>query len=350
MTTETTIADATKTMKAAVLHKIGDPTTAEVLSVDEGLPVPEPLEGQLLVRVGAASINPVDWKLMAGEVPGGKPGSVGCDVAGVVEALGPNTTTSTTDLKVGDEIYADAIATRGSFGEYLLVNASVASKKPSKISMAEAAALPLAGLTALQGLRNQGNLQEGQKVLIFGGSGGVGSLAVQMAKALGASEVYATGSNVEMIKGFGADVVVNYKEENLMDALKGKDFDIVFDTIGGKEHWDIGYAALKPKGGEYLTIVGDGGNMFSLIAKAIGRHLMGKLKGGPFYTFFLTDTRYDGVGADMAKMTELVESGKVKPALDERRFDLTTEGIHDLIKASQSHRAKGKLILQVQKD
>lgn len=341
MTSETT---ATKTMKAAVLHKIGDPTTAQVISVEENLPVLDPREGQLLVKVSAASINPVDWKVMAGELPGGKPGRVGSDVAGVVEAIGPNTVT---DLNVGDEIYADAIGTKGSFGEYLLVNVNVASKKPRNISMAEAASLPLAGLTALQGLRNQGNFQEGQKVLIFGGSGGVGSLAIQMAKAMGAGEIYSTGSQVETIKSFGADVVVNYKEESLMDALKGKDFDLVYDTIGGLEHWEIGQAALKPKGGYYVTIVGDGGSLPSLLAKAAWRKSWGKVRGGPIYNLFLTDTKYDGVGADMKKMTQLVENGEVKPVLDERRFDLTTDGIHDLIKASQSHAAKGKLVLEV---
>ena len=215
--------------------------------------------------------------------------------------------------------------------------------------MAEAASLPLAGLTALQGLQIHGNFQKGQRVLILGGSGGVGSLAVQMAKALGASQVYATGSNVDLIKSLGADAVVNYKTENLMDALKGKDFDIVYDTIGGKEHWEIAQAALKPKGGYFVTIVGDGGSLVGLIAKTIGRKLVGKVKGGPFYNLFLTDTSYAGVGDDMAKITELVDGGRVKPVLDERRFALTTEGMHDLVKASQSHRAKGKLILEVQK-
>ena len=244
-------------------------------------------------------------------------------------------------------MYADAIATKGSFGEYMVVNANVASRKPSNISMAEAASLPLAGLTALQGLQNHGMFEKGQKVLIIGGSGGVGSLAIQMAKALGASEVYATGSQVDTIKSFGADVVVNYKEEPLMDALKGKDFDLVFDTIGGKEHWEVGYASLK-QGGQFITIVGDGGSLISLFAKAVWRKAMGKILGRANYTLFLTDTKYDGVGSDMKQMTELVEKGSVKPVLDDRRFELTTAGVHDMIKASQSHRAKGKLILQMQ--
>lgn len=345
MTTEETN-ETTKTMKAAILEKNGDPTTAEVISVKDDIPVPEPAKDQLLVKVGSAAINPVDWKLMRGDFPGQKSGTCGCDVCGVIEKIGPETET---DLKVGDAIYADAFNTKGSFAEYVLVNVNVASKKPSNISVDEAASLPLAGLTALQGLVNQGNLVEGQKVLIFGGTGGVGSLAIQMAKALGASEVYSTGSQVETIKGFGADVVVNYKEESLMDALKGKDFDVVYDTIGGLEHWQVAQASLK-KGGVFITIVGDGGGLLNTVSNVVWRKLKGGVTGGPQYKLFLTDTKYDGCANDMAKITEMVEAGKVKPVLDERRFELTTEGVHDFIKASMSHRAKGKLILQVNKE
>jgi len=345
MTTETTTTEATKTMKAAILEKNGDPTTAEILSVKDDVVVPEPGKDQLLVKVVAAAINPVDWKLMKGEFPGQKSGTCGSDVCGTIEKIGPDTTT---DLKVGDAIYADAIATKGSFAEYVLVGAKVASKKPSNITSAEAASLPLAGLTALQGLVNQGNLVKGQTVLIFGGTGGVGSLAIQMAKALGAAEVTSTGSNVEQIKSFGADVVVNYKEETLMDALKGKDFDIVYDTVGGLEHWQVAQASLK-KGGIFVTIVGDGGSLLNTIGGVVLRKLK-SVAGGPQYKIFLTNTSYDGVTKDMAKITEMVEAGKVKPVLDERRFELTTEGIHEFIKASMSHRAKGKLILEVQKE
>ncbi|CAB9497629.1 Mycocerosic acid synthase-like polyketide synthase [Seminavis robusta] len=346
MTEAATTDTDTPTMKAAILHKNGDPLTEEVLSLDD-VPIPEPKEGEFLVKIHAASINPVDWKLMNGDIPGYKSGPTGSDLAGTIEKIGPNTTT--TDLKVGDAVYGDSIATKGSFGEYCIVPATVASKKPSNISFAEAASLPLAGLTALQGLQNHGNFEKGQKVLIYGGSGGVGSLAIQMAKALGASEVYSTGSNVELIKGLGADVVVNYKEESLMDALKGKDFDLVFDTIGGLEHWQIAQASLK-KGGRFITVVGDGGSLVSLIAKATWRKMLGSVGLGIPYAFFLTDTTYDGLGKDMAQMTEMVEGGKVKALLDERRFELTQEGLQDFIKASMSHRAKGKLILQVQKE
>jgi len=217
------------------------------LSVRDDLPIPEPKKGQVLIKVHAAAINPIDWKLAEGMIPGAyRGGAVGADVSGVIEKIGPDTVT---DLVVGDEVYGDAIDTKGSFGEHCVVNVAVLAKKPSNISMMEAAALPLCGLTALQGLIINGDLQAGQKVLIFGGTGGVGSLAIQIAKALGASEVCATGSQVELMKKLGADSVVNYKEQNLAEALKGREFDLVFDTIGSLEHWEI---SKRYEGNRYL--------------------------------------------------------------------------------------------------
>ena len=333
-----------KTMKAAVVHKLGDPTTSDVISVDEDAPVPTPGEGEILVAVHAAAMNPIDWKLLKGAFPGQKLGpKFGFDVSGVVVSIGPNTTT---DLKVGDEVYADVAPSFGTFAQYALVKAIALAKKPKNISMVQAAALPLAGLTAIQGLLNQGNLEKGQKVLIFGGSGGVGSLAVQMAKAMGASEVYSTGSDVDMIKRLGADVVVNYKEQSLMEALKGKEFDVVYDTIGGYEHWEIAQASLK-KNGTFVTIAGDGDKSFPVIlGKIMWRKLSALIFGTPRYQFFLTDTK-DTVGASMQKMTELVESGSVKPVLDDKQYELTTDGVHAMIKRSMTHRAKGKLVVKV---
>ena len=136
---------------------------------------------------------------------------------------------------------------------------------PKNISFKEAAALPLAGLTALQAFQTHGKLKEGQKVAVLGGSGGVGSLAVQIAKALGAAHVYATGSAVDLIKGLGADTVINYKEQDVVAAMTGLELDIVFDTVGGYDNWVAGQAALKT-GGIYLTIVGDGGSIASIMA------------------------------------------------------------------------------------
>ena len=135
-----------------------------------------------------------------------------------------------------------------------------------------------------------------------------------------------------------------------MDSLSGKEFDLVFDTIGGCEHWLVGKAALKSsKTSRFITIVGDGGGLPMTMAMVVWRKLKALFTGSPEYHLFLTDTTYSGVKDDMKKLTELVEGGQVKPLLDDRRFELTTQGVHDLIGASKSHRAKGKLILQVEK-
>ena len=338
------------TMKAAVIHKIGaaDPASSESITVQTDVPVPEPAAGEVLIRVSAAAINPVDWKILKGDFPGKAAGEgFGLDVSGTVVKIGPDTTTT---LKVGDAVYADVIVTTkksGSFSEYCICQEVAASPNPKNVDLVQAASLPLAGLTALQGLVTQGGFQEGDKVLIFGGSGGVGSLAVQMAKAMGASEVWSTGSAVDSIKQLGADHVINYKEQNLMEALQGKDFDVVYDTIGGYEHWEVGQACIK-KGATYVTIAGDGPgvSMPMFIVNVMYRKLMSYL-GGPGYTIFLTNSKPPAVVEDMKKLTELVESGKVKPILDDRKFALTTESVHDIIKASMSHRTKGKLVMKI---
>jgi 2-methylene-furan-3-one reductase len=332
------------TMKAAILLKIGDPTTDAVLAVQENVDVPELKQDEVLIKVRAASINPVDWKKMNGEFPGKESGTVGLDVSGVVEKIGPDTTT---DLKVGDEIYADSIETGGgSFAEYVAVQTVAASLKPKNIGFAEAAALPLAGLTALQGLVTQGGFKSGQTVCILGGSGGVGSLAIQMAKAMGASHIYATGSSVDMIKGFGADTVINYKDQSVADGLKGKEIDLVFDTVGGNEGWVAAQGGLK-KGGKFISIVGDGGGLKAMIPGIVWRKTMALIGAGPEYTIFLTNSKAPDVVNDMKKITEMVEAGQVKPVLDPRKFELTTKSVHDMIQASMSHKAKGKLVLVV---
>jgi len=329
-------------MKAAILHKNGDPTTEDVLSVEENVDVPSIETGEILVQVRAASINPVDWKVMKGDVPGKKSGPVGFDVSGVVEKIAPGTETS---LQEGDEVYADAAATQGSFAEFVRVQAVAVSPKPKNISFQEAAALPLVSLTALQGLVTYGGFESGQKVCILGGTGGVGSMAVQMAKAMGASHVYATGSSVDMIKSLGADTVINYREQSVVDELKGKELDLVYDTIGGIEGWKAAQGGLK-KGGRFVTIVGDGGGLLSMVPGIIWRKLSA-LFGGPAYEVFLTNTKGPEVVKDMETITEMVEAGKIKPVVANDTFELTTESIHEMVKASMSHRAKGKLVLTV---
>jgi NADPH:quinone reductase-like Zn-dependent oxidoreductase len=323
-------------MKAAVFKKIGDPCQDDVFAVVDDVAKPTLEAGEILIRVKAASMNPVDWKLIREKIPGlvMKPGSVvGCDVAGVVEAIGPDCG-ETSSLRVGDEIYADTIFNHGAFAEYCKVLAVTAHKKPKNCSFQEAASLPVVGLTALQGLVTHGKFKAGMSVCILGGTGGVGSVAIQMAKALGAAHVYATGSAVNLLKSLGADTIINYKEQNVADALAGKDIDIVLDTVGGIEGWTTAKRCLK-KGGTFVTIVGDGGSYDPTVP------------GSPKYVFFLANSSPPGVQEDMKKITEMVESGSVKPLLDSQQFMLTTESMHAMIKASMSHRTKGKLVLTV---
>jgi NADPH:quinone reductase-like Zn-dependent oxidoreductase len=333
-------------MKAAVLKKNGNPTTTDVLAVVDAMEIPTPIKGEILVKVKSASMNPIDYKLMQGDFPGLKEGLVGYDVSGVVASIGPDTVTT---LKVGDAVYADSASTKGgSFAEFVRVQAVAASLKPKNIDFREAAALPLAGLTALQGLVTHGGLKHGGRVAILGASGGVGSLAVQMAKySLGASHVFATGSSVDFIKGLGADTVINYREVNVEEALAGNELDVVFDTVGGYDGWLAAQGGLK-KGGVFVTVVGDGTSIPKMIPGILWRKLM-SLFGGPTYDLYLTDTTAPAVVADMATITKMVESKEVKPVLDDRVFELTTESVHEMIKASMSHRTKGKLVLTVTK-
>jgi NADPH:quinone reductase-like Zn-dependent oxidoreductase len=338
------------TMKAAKVHKVGgghDVANPEQITVEEGVPVPEPAKGEVLIQVAAAAINPVDWKLLGGLFPGKKAGEgFGLDVSGTVVKLGPDVKS----LKAGDEVYADVIQTAsksGSMAEYCICQEVAAHVKPKNTSMEEAASLSLVGLTALQGLTTHGGIQTGHKVLIFGGTSGVGSLAVQMAKAMGASEVYATGSSVDKIKSLGADHVINYKDHSLMEELKGKDFDVVYDTIGGYEHWEVGHAALKKKG-TFVTIAGDPGSfgLPGMVVKVLWRKFVSYF-GQPTYKIFLTDSTPPAVVENMKKITELVEGGKVKPVLDGKTYTLTNESLHDMIKDSMSNRSKGKLIMKI---
>jgi len=305
-------------MKAVLKHKNGDPTSAEVLSVVENVAIPEPNEGELLVKVACAAINPVDYKIVEGHFPG-KSNRFGSDVSGTIAKIGPGCNAT---MKVGDKIYADAIATGGSFAEYVLVQQVAACRMPKNNTFKEAAALPLAGLTALQGLTTQGKLQRGQKVAILGGSGGVGSLAVQMAKALGAAHVYATGSAVALIRQLGADTVINYREvASVEEEMKGLELDLVFDTVGGDDSWKAAQASLK-SGGTFVCLFGKHGT-------------------------FLTNTNAPEVIADMQQLTDFIESGAVKALVDERDFQLTTESVGEIVQASMSHRTKGKLVLTV---
>ena len=207
-------------MRAAVVHTTGG---AHVLRIEDA-PRPTPGESEVLIAVRAAAVNPVDWKIRRGFVAVPLPTVLGMDVSGAVVA------SSVTDFAVGDDVFG--IATSGSYAELTTASAAAIARKPPGVTYEQAAAIPVSGLTAWQGLFERGSLERGQTVLIAGAAGGVGHLAVQLARRVGAT-VIGTGSsrNRAFVLGLGADVFVDYTEEDVGDVVG--DVDVVLDTVGG---------------------------------------------------------------------------------------------------------------------
>lgn len=237
-------------MKAAQLHEYGK-SGVQVIDIQK----PEIDSDKVLVEVHAAGVNPFDWKVQLGYmkdfIPLQLPVTLGGDLAGVVSEIGPNVS----DFKVGDEVYGQGIAVAGasgSFAEFDLVKANTIALKPKKLSFLEAGAIPLTGISALQALMDHLHLSSGQKILIHGGAGGIGTVAIQIAKHLGAYVATTVSTDdMEYAKQLGADEVINYKNEKFEEKLH--DYDAVFDTVGGETN-KRSYQVLK-KGGMLVSMV-----------------------------------------------------------------------------------------------
>jgi NADPH:quinone reductase-like Zn-dependent oxidoreductase len=300
-------------MKAFVHEEYGRPDVLELRELQKPLPGDE----ELLVRVHAASINPFDWhgltgtpyigRLMTG-LRGPKDGRIGVDYSGTVEAVG----SAVTQFEPGDEVFGGR---DGAFGEYVTPReAGAVAKKPADVSFEQAAAVGIAGLTALQGLRDKGQLKPGQKVLINGASGGVGTFALQLAKWLGA-EVTAVCStrNLEQTRELGADRVIDYAHEDF--TRTAGEHDLMLD-IAGNRSWRESKRVLKEKG--RLVLVGGPktNNWIGPLGHAIGMRLVSK-PGNRDARFFLA--KMDG--DDMRLFAELMEAGIVTPVID-RQYEL----------------------------
>ncbi len=239
-------------MKAIQIKSYGGPEVLEINEIEK--PTVKP--GHILVENHAASINPFDVKLAAGYmkemIPMQFPYVVGGDFAGVVIEVGQDVQ----NFKVGDEVYGQAITLNGgsgAFAEFLSSTSQNAAKKPSSINFDEAAALPLVSVSALQALEDEIHVQSGQKVLIHGGAGGIGHIAIQIAKSLGAYvATTASTGDVEFVKSLGADQVIDYKKQKFEEELK--DFDSVFDTVANKESFEGSLKILK-KGGILVSML-----------------------------------------------------------------------------------------------
>jgi NADPH:quinone reductase and related Zn-dependent oxidoreductases len=286
-------------MKAMIITDFGGPEVFQEREIAK--PTPEPNE--VLVHVYASSINPVDYKIrQAGSWAGVKPPAViGYDVSGVVEAVGPGVK----DFKVGDEVfYTPEIPGRigGSYAEYHVANEAIVARKPKNLSHSEAASIPLAGSTAYDALITRAQLRVGETVLIHGGTGGVGSLAVQIAKAAGAY-VYTTCSSkhVEIAKQLGADRVIDYTREDFVDVIaketNSEGVDVVFDTVGG-ETIVKSIAVTKAKG-RMVSVVNVDGDTFPAHIKDITLHFL-----------FLKRARYK-----LDALRVLLERGQIKPLI-----------------------------------
>lgn len=239
-------------MKAAQIKKYGG---KEVVEINNKTPKPEVSAGKILVEVHAASVNPADWKMREGffaqMIPLKFPATLGGDFSGVVAEVGEGVS----DFKKGDQVYGQAHALSGNSGtlaEFALTGAKTVSQKPEKLSHIEAAAIPLAGVSAWQALVDHMNLESGQKILIHGGAGGIGSFAIQIAKNIGAYiATTASAKDTDYVKKLGADKVIDYQKEKFEDLISG--YDAVFDTVGG-ETYRKSFQVLR-KGGIIVSML-----------------------------------------------------------------------------------------------
>jgi len=308
------------TMKAVRIERFGGP---EVMHLQE-IPVPEARAGEILLKIHAASVNPVDHKIRAGKYPAVKadklPYVLGRDVSGDVESCGPGVTA----FAKGDSLYAMPGIDRGGHAEYITLKIGEASPKPKSLDHVAAAAVPLAGLTAWQGLFRHGGLRAGQKVLIHGGSGGVGHFAIQFAKAKGAYVVTTvSGQHVDFALEMGADQVIDYEKQRFEDEVR--DVDLVFDLIGG-ETQDRSWGVLK-KGGILVSTL-----MQPSAEKAAAHGVRGMR-----YTA-------EESGSELGEIAALIDAGKVKPVVT-KAFPLSDAAAAQRM-VEQGH-AQGKIVLTV---
>ena len=316
-------------MKAALALRYGSLVMREVEK-------PEPAEGDVLVRVHATSLNAVDWYGLNGRPYFARPlmglrkpksSETGTDFAGVVEAVG----VGVDGFAPGDEVYG---CEGGAFAEYVVANTAVA-RKPANLSFEEAAAVPLAGLTALQALRDHGALQSGQQVLVNGASGGVGPFAVQIAKALGA-EVHAVCStrNIEQARELGADRVFDYTREDF--ARSGARYDVLFDNAGNRS-WPSMRRVLAPRG-KVVLVGGPRNRMLGPVGHIVRSKLASKLDRRTA-VFFVAKPNRD----DLAALRDLIEAGHVKPVI-EQRYELAQ--IDEAMREMNGH-ARAKRVVTV---
>jgi NADPH:quinone reductase-like Zn-dependent oxidoreductase len=323
-------------MKAIVYCDYGSPEVLELEDVEKCVPS----DDQVLIRVRAAAVNPLDWHFMRGTpyiARAGmglrKPKSIrlGVDFAGTVESVGRNVRR----LKPGDEVFGGRT---GAFAEYVCVREDGAVVlKPANLTFEQAAAVPVAAVTALQGLRDEGKLQPGQKVLINGASGGVGTFAVQIARALGAEVTGVCSTrNVELVRSIGADRVIDYTRENFTES--GERYDVILDMVGNHSLL-ASRRVLKPDG-KYVLVGGPKGRWLDPLPRAF-RALVLSWFVPQDMGMFIADLNKE----DLTVLRDLMQAGKVTPVID-RRYTLSDAPA--AIGYLETGRARGKVVITIE--
>lgn len=329
------VAQGAATMKAAVRRCYGSPDVVELADVAK----PVPGDGDLLIRIRAAAVNPLDWHFMRGSpyvmrlMTGiGAPGNerLGVDFAGTVEAVGKDVTL----FKPGDAVFG---STWGAFAEYATVGADWAVVPiPDNLSFEQAASVTVAAVTALQALRDKGKLQAGQKVLINGASGGVGTFAVQIAKSMGAEVTGVCSTrNLDRVRSLGADHVIDYTQEDYTEG--GQHYDLIVDNVGNRT-LSANRRVLTPHG-ILVMVGGQPGNWLGPFAGPVKARLV-----APFVDQELTSMLAHETPEDLTLLADLMKNGEVVPVID-RSYPLSE--VADAIRYSEKGHARGKIIVTV---
>ena len=321
-------------MKAIVCHQYGSPDVLELQEIDK----PVVKEDDVLVRVHAACVNPADWHLLKGTpylvrlMTGGllkpKHNIPGIDMAGQVEAVGGNVK----QFQPGDEVFGGG---GGAFAEYACLSEDALVLKPANLTFEQAAAVPIAAYTALQGLRDKGQIKSGQKVLINGASGGVGTFAVQIAKSYGAEVTGVCSTrNVDMFRSIGADHVIDYTQEDFTQS--GQRHDLILDAVGNRSLSDS-RRALKPKG---VYVAAAGGLEGDWLGPLIWMFqiLLASLTGSQKMVLVMAEQ----TKSDLLVLKELLEAGKVTPVID-RRYKLSE--VPEALRYQGEGHAQGKTVI-----
>jgi NADPH:quinone reductase-like Zn-dependent oxidoreductase len=307
-------------MHAIRIHDFGGPDALK----DDVLPLPQPRDDEILVRVEAAAVNPVDVKMREGKVTSIQaqdlPLTLGRDLSGVIESCG----TAVQGLRKGDEVFAFIGYDRGAYAQYVMVKSGEFAPKPENLSHVEAAAVPLAGLTAWQGLLDHGRLTSGQRVLIHGGAGGVGHFAVQIAKTKGAwVAATCSGRDIDFVKRLGADQVIDYQKKRFEDEVA--EMDLVFDLVAG-ETQQRSFAVLK-QGGALISTLQEPDKNKAKAKNLRTAHYMAQPN-----------------AAQLAEIGRLLLAGKLKPYVF-KTFKLEEAGKAEQALAEQH--VQGKIVLTV---